>query len=121
MLLSILALIQLLSRILFKIRRNPLKERIKKFIIAAVLLGTGYILASYHIIIYGTSFKLLEKSFITFEYTFLLLDNNRPENLLKIDMLREAGIGDILVKLGRLSETKRWELENKYSYESEYE
>ena len=90
-------------------------ERIKKFIITAALLGLGYMLASNHIIIYGKNFKMLKKSELTFEYTFYMIDNKRPEKILSIDMLREAGIGDVLVDLGRVTEGKRIELENKFS------
>jgi hypothetical protein len=36
---------------------------------------------------------------------------------MKIDYLREAGIGDLLVELGMINEEQRTKLENEYSYD----
>jgi hypothetical protein len=36
---------------------------------------------------------------------------------MKIDCLREAGIGDLLVELGMIDQEQRAKLESEYSYE----
>lgn len=84
-------------------------------------LGLGYLCAAYHIIIHGKDFTLLKKTEITFNYTFYMIDNKKPERIMSIDPLRDAGIGDLLVDLDRLREWKKFELESKYDYEDEYE
>ena len=89
--------------------------RIKKYIIGGLLLAIGYFLASQHIIINDRDFSLLKKSELTYEYTFYNLTDKDPDDVLRIDMLRENGIGDILVEYGLLSEDERYNLENYYS------
>ena len=89
----------------------------KKFIrtaIGALLLYCGYFLASHHIIIIEKDFTTLPKEELTFEYTFYNLTDKDPENVLAIDMLRDAGIGDLLVDLEWLTEDERAELESQY-------
>lgn len=61
-------------------------------------------------------FDLLEKSYLTLEYTFFNVTTKRPEDIMKIDLLREAGIGDLLVDIGKLTEGKKQELEAKFGY-----
>ena len=63
-------------------------------------------------------FQLLKKSYLTLEYTFYNVTTKRPENIMKIDLLREAGIGDLLVDIGRLTEGKKQELEARFEYEN---
>ncbi len=36
---------------------------------------------------------------------------------MKIDVLREAGIGDLLVDLGKMTSEEKYKLENKYGYD----
>ena len=79
-----------------------------------MLLYGGYFLASHHIIIIEKDFTTLPKDRLTFEYTFYNLTDKDPENVLAIDMLRDAGIGDLLVELGWLTEDERAELESQY-------
>jgi hypothetical protein len=49
--------------------------------------------------------------------TFVSLDNKKAETVLKNDRLREAGIGDLLVELGLISEEEKSRLESKFDYE----
>jgi len=98
-----------------------LLKRIKGYIIIGIFLAIGYFFSSYHIVFYkinnNIDFDLLKKSYLTLEYTFYNVTTERPENIMKIDLLREAGIGDILVDIGKLTEAKRQELEARFENE----
>jgi hypothetical protein len=59
---------------------------------------------SYHFVIFGKNVKLLKKSRLTMEYTFFSTSGKTNKKMLAIDALREDGIGDLLVRMGRLSE-----------------
>jgi hypothetical protein len=59
---------------------------------------------SYHIIYVEKRLKLLRKSELTLEYTFYSADLKTDESVLSIDALREDGIGDLLVEMGRITE-----------------
>ena len=96
-------------------------KRIKGYIIIGIFLALGYFISSHHIILYkinnSLGFDLLKKSYLTLEYTFYNVTTKRPENIMKIDLLREAGIGDLLVDIGRLTEGKKQELEARFEHE----
>jgi hypothetical protein len=94
-----------------------MKQRLKQYLIWAILLALGYFILSHHFIYSNRSFRLLKKSELTLTYTFFSLDNKRPEKILAIDELRWDGVGDILVEKGMLSERQREMLENRYDSE----
>ena len=94
-------------------------QRIKHYILIGIFLAIGYLLASQHIIIVDKDFKLLKKSYLSFEYTFYIMTDKDPKDIMRIDLLREAGIGDYLVEIGWLTETEMQALESKYEYEEE--
>jgi hypothetical protein len=96
-------------------RTLQMNARIKKFVFSGILLFVGYFLASQHIVIKNREFKLLKKSELTYEYTFYNVTDRDPEDIIKIDMLREDGIGDILVDFGLLNEEDKYKLETYYS------
>ena len=90
--------------------------RIKRYAIFGLFLFIGYFFASQHIVINEKDFRLLKKSELTYEYTFFNLTDKEPGDVLRIDMLREDGIGDIMVEFGLVSEEERYRLETYYSY-----
>ncbi len=94
-----------------------MKQQLIKYFFIAVLLGIGYFLSVYHIIILNRDFYLLKKPYLTFEYTFYNITNREPKDIMRVDMLREDGIGDLLVELGWLTEMEAAHLEEKYGYE----
>jgi hypothetical protein len=94
-------------------------RQIRRYLIIAVLLAMGYFLASQHIIIDKKDFSLLKKSYLTFEYTFYNITDKDPEDVMAIDLLRDAGIGDLLEDWGLLTELERETLETKYEEEIE--
>ena len=96
-------------------------KRIKGYIFIGIFLALGYFISSYHIIFYklnnNLDYALLKKSYKTLEYTFFNVTTKRPEIIMKIGLLRDAGIGELLVDVGKLTEGKRQELEVKYENE----
>ena len=94
-------------------------KKIKHYILIGILLAIGYLFASQHIIIVDKDFKLLKKSYLSFEYTFYIITDKDPENIMRIDLLREAGIGDFLVEMEMLTDVEKEALERKYESESD--
>jgi hypothetical protein len=92
----------------------------KKLFLWALIGGILYFFLSYHIIYIENSIKLLKKSSLTLEYTFYSADLKTNETILSVNVLREDGIGDLLVEKGRISQEEleslvdRIEEKNKY-------
>lgn len=93
-----------------------MNARIKQYLLIAVAAVALYFVMNNHFIFYGTQVHLLKKSSMHLHYTFFSVKEKRPDNIMKIDYLREAGIGDLLVELDIINEEQRSQLENKYSY-----
>jgi len=95
-------------------------KKVSSYILLALLGVAGYFLLNYHIVFSGATFKLLNKSKLTSDYTFICASNKSAESLMRIDTLREAGIGKILVEMGRLSKEERESLEHKFDSDPVY-
>ena len=94
-----------------------MNARIKQYILIAVIAAAGYFVMNNHFIFYGSKIHLLKKTTLHLHYTFFSIKEKRPSSVMKIDYLREAGIGDLLVELGMINEEQRTKLENEYSYD----
>ena len=92
-----------------------MNSRIKQYVLIAVLAAAAYFVMSNHFIFYGTSVHLLKKPTLHLHYTFFSIKEKRPSSIMKIDYLRDAGIGDLMVELGMIDEAQRAELESEYS------
>ena len=92
-----------------------MNKRIKQYILMAVFAGAAYFMMSNHFIFYGTEIHLLKKPTLHLHYTFFSIKDKRPKSIMKIDYLREAGIGDLLVELGMIDEAQKAMLESEYS------
>ncbi|MFZ0240789.1 MAG: hypothetical protein WAL90_04010 [Desulfobacterales bacterium] len=89
--------------------------RIKRYLVSGMLIFVAYFMASHHIVINNKEFKFLKKPELTYEYTFYNVTNREPGDIIKIDMLRDDGIGDVLVDFGLLNEEEKIRLENYYN------
>ena len=94
-----------------------MNSRIKQYILIAVIAAAGYFIMDNHFIFYGTKIHLLKKTSLHLHYTFFSIKGKRPNSVMKIDYLREAGFGDLLVELEIINEEQRTKLESKYSYD----
>ena len=93
-----------------------MNARIKQYLLIAVAAVALYFVMNNHFIFYGTQVHLLKKSSMHLHYTFFSIKEKKPDNIMKIDYLREAGISDLLVELGIINEEQRSQLESRYSY-----
>lgn len=94
-----------------------MRQQLIRYFFIAILVGIGYFFSYYHIIILNRDFYTLKKSYLTFEYTFYNITNREPKDVMRVDLLREDGVGDLLVELGLLTEIQAARLEAKYDYE----
>ncbi|MFZ0131568.1 MAG: hypothetical protein WAK95_03425 [Desulfobacterales bacterium] len=92
-----------------------MNSRIKRYLISGLLAFAAYFMASQHIVINNKEVKFLKKSELTYEYTFYNVTNREPDDIIKIEMLREDGIGDVLVEFGLLDEEEKNRLETYYN------
>ena len=95
-------------------------SRLKQYLLIGAVGAALYFLMSTHIIFYGEeanfvkNIYLLKKSNLNLHYTFVSLNQQSPETIMKIKPLREDGIGELLVDLGMMSAAERSRQESKY-------
>jgi hypothetical protein len=94
-----------------------MKQRIKQYLLIGLAAALFYFILSNHFIVDGRDFYLLEKTSLHLHETFVSISNERPQTILKNDVLREAGIGDLFVELELMTEEEKSLLENKYDAE----
>lgn len=83
-----------------------------------VIIGAAlYFLLSFHFIIIGGSVKPLKKSKLTLNYTFFNTKGKRTDTILAVDILRKAGIGELLLKKGRTNRAELKRIMAKYEDE----
>ena len=81
--------------------------RLKQYLLVAIAIGAFYFLLSHHFIFSSfTDFDLLNKQELTLAYTFYSIRQHSPIEPLRIEPLRKAGIEDILLDRGMVSETR---------------
>jgi len=97
---------------------------IKKYLLYAIIAGFVYALLAYHYIYTGSedvhildSVQVLKKEKLNLRYTFFSIQKKKPAKILEIDVLRDAGIGDILVEFDHMTEQEKLLLENRFDYE----
>ena len=82
-------------------------SRLKQYFWIALAIGLFYFLLTHHFIFLSfKDFELLKKNEPTLEYTFFSLKQSQPIAVLRIDPLRDAGIEEIMLERGMLSEER---------------
>lgn len=82
-------------------------SRLKTYFWVALAVGAFYFLLSHHIVFTSfQDFDLLKKEELTLKYTFFSLKQASPESALRIDPLRDAGLGELMVERGMLSQER---------------
>jgi hypothetical protein len=93
-----------------------MKARLKQYLLIALIALAGYFVMNNHIIFDGKQVYLLRKTSMHLHYTFYSIKQKKPETIMQVDRLREAGIGDLLVELEKMTDEERYQLESKYNY-----
>jgi hypothetical protein len=96
-----------------------MRQRLKQYLLIALAAAALYFVLDNHFIMKKHRFFMLQKTSLNLHDTFVSLDNKRPATVMENEDLRDAGIGDLMVKLGMLSEAKKSQLESKYAYEDQ--
>ena len=82
-------------------------SRLKRYLLLAMAIAVFYFLLGHHIIFTSfTDFDLLKKSELTLKYTFFSLKQANPTQVLRIEALRNAGIEDIMLERGLITEER---------------
>jgi len=95
-------------------------SRIKGYLLIAAAGAAVYFFLNNHIIFYGQEASviqnvyLLKKTKLNLHHTFFSLHQKKPDAVMKIKPLREAGIGGLLVELRLLTEQEKGRLESLY-------
>ena len=94
-----------------------MKQKIKKYLLIGLAATVFYFILSNHYIVDGRDIYLLKKTSLHLHETFVSISNERPETVLRNDILREAGIGDLFVELEIMTEDEKNLLVSKYDAE----
>ena len=82
-------------------------SRLKQFLLIGAVIAVFYYLLNHHIFIFGLKdFEILKKVEPTLENTFINLKQSKPRDLLQIDTLVDAGVEDLLVDRGLVTEQR---------------
>ncbi|MCJ7772702.1 MAG: hypothetical protein MUP22_06165 [Desulfobacterales bacterium] len=95
-------------------------KKLNRFFLIIIIAATVYSLLSFHVVYFGNAIKILKKARLTSEYTFVNVKGMPAESILKIDTLREAGIGDTLVDMGKLDKQRKDILEKVFESDPVY-
>jgi hypothetical protein len=88
--------------------------RLRNYALIGIALYAFYFLLSRHFIFLGFhDVELLRKKQLTLAYTFYSLKQTPPEETLRIEPLREAGIGELMVDRGLISQSELLRLEQR--------
>jgi hypothetical protein len=91
---------------------------IKRYLFWVALAAGLYVLLNYHFLfIGGGKVEFLKKVTPTLECTFYSLANKSNTLVFSREDLREAGVADMLVEIGRMSEAERDRLIAKFEEE----
>lgn len=91
---------------------------LKRVLFWGILIGVAYVIMGYHFIFFGKKPFLLKKTKFSLSYTIFSIPKEEMlksnETILEIDALREAGIGELLVEIGRMTEEEKEKILSEY-------
>ena len=93
-----------------------MKQRLKQYALITAAAALIWFILDNHFVFDGSEVHLLKKASLNLHDTFVSLDNKRPASVMQNDRLREAGIGELLVEIGIMSEEERSRLESRFDY-----
>jgi hypothetical protein len=92
--------------------------RLKQYFFVALAMAIFYFLLSHHFIFYSFhDFDLLNKKELTLAYTFYSIRQHTALETLRIEPLRNAGIENILLDRGMISESRLDQILNRIDKE----
>ncbi len=94
---------------------------LKKILTIGIICAIGYMILAYHYIVIDNSVKMLKKSELTLKYTIFSTKGKPAEKVLGVPELWNDGIGDLLVKAGKISEERLEKIRMKKEAEEEEE
>ena len=94
-----------------------MKQRIKQYLLIGLAGAAVYFILSNHFIVDGRDIYLLKKTSLHLHESFVSISNERPATILKNEILREAGIGELFVELEIMTEEEMSLLISKYDAE----
>jgi hypothetical protein len=79
--------------------------RIKQYLLILIALAIFFFILDHHFIFVGwNEIDLLKKEKLSLEYTFFSLKQANPTKVMRIETLRDAGIGDVMVERGMVTQ-----------------
>lgn len=95
-------------------------QKIRNYVLIVLAIGAFYFLLSHHVLFTSyRDFTILKKSELTLKYTFFSMKQQSPERILRIKEFRDAGIEDLLLEKGLVSEQQLDDILDKiYAQES---
>jgi hypothetical protein len=95
-------------------------SRLKQYLLIAAAGAALYFLLTHHIVFHGEEANfvknvyLLKKSKLDLHETFVSLNQKSPDAIMNVKVLRENGIGELMVEIGMITDDERRRLESKY-------
>jgi hypothetical protein len=77
---------------------------LKKLLTLGIICLIGYLLLGYHYIVIDKSVKMLKKSEFTLKYTIFSTKGKPVEKALEVPELWDDGIGELLVRSGKMTQ-----------------
>jgi hypothetical protein len=79
---------------------------VRKILIFAIIGAAFYFLLAYHYIVIDNGIKMLKKSELTLKYTVFSTKGKTVESILSVPELWNDGIGELLLREGKISEER---------------
>ncbi|MCU0539000.1 MAG: hypothetical protein MUF46_03810 [Desulfobacterales bacterium] len=95
-------------------------SRLKQYLLLAAAGAALYFLLTHHIVFHGEdanfvkNIYFLKKSKLDLNETFVSLNQKSPDAIMKVKVLRENGIGELMVEIGMITDEERRRLESRY-------